>query len=92
MAAQALVEQHNQQLADLKLEASILRQASAEHARHACHFLLHHLALWLTQPVPAVVASLNRDLPDCVVGKPLLVLTGYQGSLHSGCRDASSGY
>ena len=35
VAAQALVEQHKQQLADLKLEASILRQASAEHARHA---------------------------------------------------------
>ncbi len=33
VSAQALVEQHKQQLADLKLEASVLRQASAEHAR-----------------------------------------------------------
>lgn len=33
VASQALVEQHKQQLADLKLEASILRQASTEHAR-----------------------------------------------------------
>ena len=35
VSAQALVEQHQQQLADLKLEASGLRQASAEHARSA---------------------------------------------------------
>ena len=34
VAAEALVEHHKQQLQDLKLEASILRQASAEHARH----------------------------------------------------------
>ncbi|DBB00057.1 hypothetical protein WJX77_006620 [Trebouxia sp. C0004] len=33
VSAEALVEQHKQQLADLKLEASVLRQASAEHAR-----------------------------------------------------------
>ena len=33
VSAQALVEQHQQQLADLKLEASVLRHASAEHAR-----------------------------------------------------------
>lgn len=40
VSAQALVEQHQQQLADLKLEASVLRQASAEHARlaHPSHF------------------------------------------------------
>jgi len=41
VSAQALVEQHKQQLADLKLEASVLRQASAEHARFhqlpSCH-------------------------------------------------------
>lgn len=33
VSAQAVIEQHKQQLADLKLEASVLRQASAEHAR-----------------------------------------------------------
>lgn len=43
VSAQALVEQHKQQLADLKLEASVLRQASAEHARS--HPLPCHLTL-----------------------------------------------
>ena len=51
MAAQALVEQHEQQLADLKLEASILRQASTEHARHALALLLLHVADIM--PVPS---------------------------------------
>ena len=53
VSAQALIEQHKQQLADLKLEASVLRQASAEHARcvnpfdlsnlwHTCSNLSYH--------------------------------------------------
>lgn len=37
VSAQAVIEQHKQQLADLKLEASVLRQASAEHARWQLH-------------------------------------------------------
>ena len=61
VSAQALVEQHKQQLADLKLEASVLRQASAEHARShqlpSCHLM--HLAV-LRIRIKAIWAFYSR--------------------------------